>query len=236
MAIRRSKGIDPARGDPQRGRVAPAPQRTMPKPNARSWSRCFWAASLTAAPLVALGCSATARERLKHFFFEVPQDPPASMNGATEPSSATPPTGTDQAAGDATPADAGGGAAFLSIHPPFRQQQCLACHDADQRMRPREKLDTSCGPCHADYFGEQVSHAPVASGDCLACHEPHRSTLLHLLKRTVYDTCVECHEEKEDLSPESHSGADAENCTKCHDPHFGEGMLLRRGVAPADGD
>jgi predicted CXXCH cytochrome family protein len=59
------------------------------------------------------------------------------------------------------------------------------------------------------------------------CHRPHRSEHSALLILPLFDTCIECHDEPEDLSETAHSGTDAEDCMKCHDPHFGEGMLLR---------
>ncbi|MCH8852268.1 MAG: hypothetical protein IID41_06395 [Planctomycetes bacterium] len=93
----------------------------------------------------------------------------------------------------------------------------------------------SCSTCHPRFFSDAVGHGPVASGDCMACHTPHRSKHPSLLLLPVFETCIECHDEPEDLSEAAHSGRDAEQCIKCHDPHFGEGMLLRNADPEARG-
>ena len=67
----------------------------------------------------------------------------------------------------------------------------------------------------------------MTDGQCIECHDMHRSAQLHLLKAPVLDTCVECHDEPEALSEEVHGAPGVERCTGCHDPHFGTGMLLR---------
>jgi predicted CXXCH cytochrome family protein len=101
-------------------------------------------------------------------------------------------------------------------------------------MQVREDMLDSCRECHPRYFSDAVRHDPVSSGDCDTCHQPHRSELLHLLRQPVYNTCVDCHDEPEDLSEEAHGGDILEsgavkNCTVCHDPHFGAEKLLRPG-------
>ena len=94
----------------------------------------------------------------------------------------------------------------------------------------------SCEDCHPRFFSEEVGHPPVADRSCQGCHTLHRSTQPHLLLRSLLETCVECHDEPEDLSEEAHSGDGVENCTQCHDPHFGKGALLRGGAAAAHSD
>ena len=94
-------------------------------------------------------------------------------------------------------------------------------------MHARENLLDSCRTCHARYFGPEVGHAPVALGQCVECHDMHRSERPHLLRLPTFELCMECHDEPEDLSPDAHSREDVEKCTACHDSHFGTGSLLK---------
>ncbi len=165
---------------------------------------------------VVLGCSPESRERAKHFFFEVPDETQAK---------AASPEGDPQRPDRPTLAPPA--AKFASVHPPYAQHKCTSCHDSTQQMQVRSDLPEACRGCQRRYFSEEVGHSPVADGDCLICHQLHRSTLASLLLQPIPDTCIDCHDEPEDLSEEAHGVDNAADCIGCHDPHFGTGVLLR---------
>jgi predicted CXXCH cytochrome family protein len=166
-----------------------------------------------------------------HFIFEIPGEESASSTaGESEPSVQSP-----VAQIDAPVTFFDREIVFASIHRPVVERQCRSCHDADKRMQVNtELMMASCRDCHCRFFGEDVSHPPVAEGDCMSCHTPHRSEQPSLLVLPVFETCLECHDEPDELSEPAHAGADAEECIKCHDPHFGQGMLLKSGGVPRD--
>ncbi|HRX86832.1 MAG TPA: cytochrome c3 family protein [Phycisphaerae bacterium] len=177
------------------------------------------------ALLVAAGLSCTpeARQRAKHFFFEVP-DESAGATASTESKSSKDSSNLPEL--HLPPS------AFVSIHPPYADQQCDACHNAEKRMNVVGETRDTCGECHEDFFDEdKVTHFPVASGDCLSCHQPHRSRFPALLVQSVKDTCAGCHDTG-DLSEDAHQG-DVSNCVKCHDAHFGGEYLLKKDFVPA---
>jgi len=168
-------------------------------------------------------CSTDARERLKHFFFEVPAEPVATTASAGSTASG------DAAVLPELPQPA---ARFASIHSPYAERQCDVCHKADNRMRVVAEQRDSCGDCHEDYFdADLVKHDPVSSGDCAMCHVAHRSPHRALLIKPVFETCVDCHD-AEDLSAETHGAGDVTNCVACHDAHFGGEHLLKKDYSP----
>lgn len=175
--------------------------------------------TLALCSAVMLGCSVAARQKLKHFFFEVPPEQSATQGAANRGPTTAPALPTLQLPPPR----------YLAVHRPFAQQQCAECHDSAGRTEKRVRLDflTACQDCHGRYFGDEVGHSPVADGQCIVCHEMHRSLQPRLLKQPVFDTCVDCHDEPEDLSEEAHGGDNVENCIRCHDPHFGTGSLLK---------
>ncbi len=167
-----------------------------------------------------VGCSPGAKERLKHFFFEVPEKPAAAEAEAEKKTPA-----------EELPEAADLEQQYASIHPPYAQHDCKACHNPDSQMQVREDLSSWCGACHPRYFSDEVEHPPVAAGDCLMCHRPHRSEYKFLLANKVESLCADCHGGPEDLSQDAHSGPDAADCTKCHEVHFGSGPMLRPGIS-----
>lgn len=176
--------------------------------------------------LITTGCSTTARDRLKHWFFDIPATEPralarADVGNQSEPRPTAP--GTVETLSEPSlllPK-------YASYHPPFVERECRQCHDAAQRMQPRADFLDSCRTCHPRFFSEEVGHPPVEQGQCTECHNMHHTDQRFLLTMPMFDLCVDCHDEPEDLSERAHTVSEVERCTACHDPHFGSNALLK---------
>ncbi|PIY29104.1 MAG: hypothetical protein CO105_05310 [Comamonadaceae bacterium CG_4_9_14_3_um_filter_60_33] len=129
---------------------------------------------------------------------------------------------------------------------------CPTCHEnLDVRRVPhlnkgpfpkglRAEVPALCISCHEQaLFEGNMVHAPVNTGLCLECHNPHSSNYPGLLKKKPAALCLNCHSDIENsehlisgLSTKGHPlGNIRENvedpkrpgktfyCASCHEPH-----------------
>jgi predicted CXXCH cytochrome family protein len=87
-----------------------------------------------------------------------------------------------------------------------------------------------CYGCHPNYTTTgPIVHGPVAVGQCLFCHNPHKSKIEHLLKKPEPDLCYLCHDQSMiELIP-AHLPQQTSACTDCHEPHAGSTKALLKG-------
>ena len=126
------------------------------------------------------------------------------------------------------------------VHSPFGAGECASCHQPQTGKRhPDDKGSVTpvevgaklCYMCHESLSGKKYVHAPVASGDCIACHNPHASSNAKLLKISGAPLCLTCHEDKF-RHKFGHGPVEAGNCLVCHDPHQSDNRkLLKLGGA-----
>jgi predicted CXXCH cytochrome family protein len=122
------------------------------------------------------------------------------------------------------------------VHKPVGAGQCTSCHQLVQgKHHPsepgsatlQEKGEKLCYKCHNNMATKKFVHGPVASGDCLACHEAHKSPNRKLLKGTGADFCFMCHENKFQFKY-GHAPVMEGDCLACHDPHQSDNKMLAR--------
>lgn len=188
-------------------------------------------AAAVAALLLAACSTPQERHRVLSFFFDGVPDPDAPAPVA------------EAAAEDGGPS-ASGEAARGSLHEPFAERQCKACHDTTRRLAAAgdamrgEGAWAACRRCHADpaVVGEDAHivregewlHGPVALGACAACHVGHKSGFPYLLRfERTEGACRGCHEGVDRRSGSMFTL----DCITCHDPHAAvrSGDLLLRG-------
>ena len=128
-----------------------------------------------------------------------------------------------------------------TIHPPFENGDCTACHAAAGSPEPFATVtsqDRLCGKCHADQVvaSREASsgHISAGGGNCTACHNPHAGDGPSMLLRDQQSVCLSCH------NPGGASSGEAERyrthaegkedgdlpCSTCHAPHGSEQPLL----------
>jgi predicted CXXCH cytochrome family protein len=122
------------------------------------------------------------------------------------------------------------------MHGPTAAGKCFTCHVPIETGRPQiMKLthearagETSrlCLACHEE-IGSRMRdarvHAPAASGDCVACHDPHGGAFRFQLSADGNGACVSCHVDIAQAlaQPFTHAPARA-SCVICHDAHAGK--------------
>jgi predicted CXXCH cytochrome family protein len=120
------------------------------------------------------------------------------------------------------------------LHPAL-DDGCDGCHMLEGGKLKAKDQKEACYACHNDFSktegGKKVFlHAPVTSGECTACHDPHFATRPKLQK--LEKGCFECH----DPFPSEgtvHRPVENGECTACHGPHAGPApkQLVRPGNA-----
>jgi DmsE family decaheme c-type cytochrome len=121
-----------------------------------------------------------------------------------------------------------------STHDTAEDVGCVDCHSSHKLKDPVLATETQpevCFSCHKDKrasFLRQSRHPVQASTaaasntglmTCTDCHNPMGSTGPSNLKRkTVNETCYDCHAEKRGPFLWEHAPA-REDCTNCHNPH-----------------
>jgi predicted CXXCH cytochrome family protein len=96
---------------------------------------------------------------------------------------------------------------------------CQACHDtaaANHPMQPMtaDRSSKMCGTCHTEtYFEWQASAHRQAGVDCIACHDPHTTTLK---AKDTSALCATCHQDTSAHFQASQHSQQGLNCADCH--------------------
>jgi predicted CXXCH cytochrome family protein len=111
-------------------------------------------------------------------------------------------------------------------------EACDNCHDsktpdetkAHELARQVPKL---CFRCHEDESQTYpYVHGPVAVGQCLFCHNPHKSKYAHLLNRGGTELCALCHTRASLRTIEDHLEPSHVRCLECHNSHASAARFL----------
>jgi predicted CXXCH cytochrome family protein len=114
-----------------------------------------------------------------------------------------------------------------SVHIPFKQGQCISCHDAHvsgMKALMREEINPLCLSCHNDLKNllEKASvHGALRDGVCTDCHKAHSAKNKKLLVSSQKELCWTCHEtlKEEFKRPYAHIPFTKGECSSCHNAH-----------------
>jgi predicted CXXCH cytochrome family protein len=130
--------------------------------------------------------------------------------------------------------------ATWGLHEPLKN--CLPCHSNQSEQASTDQpnlvapVPELCYGCHKEYISlEGWVHGPVATGNCLLCHEPHKTDNKFLLSKPIPELCCQCHEARSLKSVANHSDESHAHCNDCHDGHASPGrMLLKQDFLKTD--
>jgi predicted CXXCH cytochrome family protein len=103
---------------------------------------------------------------------------------------------------------------------------CSNCHSKRKQrsfstqIRLIAPIPKLCYNCHDDYTTSATFvHGPVAVGQCIFCHNPHRSKIEHLLTAPEPGLCYLCHDKNTIELITAHLSEQLSTCSNCHNPH-----------------
>nr|MBF0221219.1 hypothetical protein [Desulfobulbaceae bacterium] len=109
---------------------------------------------------------------------------------------------------------------------PTGNTQCSSCHQKILEPHPQENRQTfissnsACQKCHPKVMEYKLLHAPVAAGECSACHTPHKNKNNSYLQETETLICYTCHPEVISKSDTVfHGEINQGKCQACHAAH-----------------
>ncbi|MDD2780049.1 cytochrome c3 family protein [Sulfuricurvum sp.] len=114
------------------------------------------------------------------------------------------------------------------VHPPYEMakadKDCSFCHTEKDAKSGALKMDMPdlCNQCHEGKDTKKYIHGPVGAGACTACHDPHESENVKLLRfSSINQLCTSCHADKGHFlkSTKNIHPPVQDQCTNCHDPH-----------------
>jgi predicted CXXCH cytochrome family protein len=117
------------------------------------------------------------------------------------------------------------------VHEPVTKD-CNSCHkrmEKGQWALPefKKKPPELCYDCHDEVRQTKgFVHGPVAVGECLFCHTPHRSPNKYLLKEKDPELCYKCHQKLWIMTMSAHTGESISSCLSCHSGHAGATVSL----------
>jgi predicted CXXCH cytochrome family protein len=117
-----------------------------------------------------------------------------------------------------------------SGHRTGNREQCLGCHlkNDDLSSGVMSAAPTLCYGCHDRIDDKRYVHGPLAVGDCLVCHDPHRGYGAAHLRQEQPLLCGNCHAAREN-SATVVCNASGKACVDCHDPHQSDTRYLLKG-------
>jgi len=176
-----------------------------------------------------LSCDDVERHEALTFFFDgVPPMGPEDLQGES-----LDPNSPELAQTGQTPA--------WYVHEP--RKNCSICHvKRKQRSISSQTYLTApvpklCYNCHTDYTASApFVHGPVAVGQCLFCHNPHKSKIEHLLIAPEPGLCYQCHDIDTIELIAAHLPKQLSACTDCHNAHASSAKALLKGSSSKTND
>lgn len=116
------------------------------------------------------------------------------------------------------------------LHVPVEEGDCTACHTQTGKKHPKgrgtefelaeKNIQDLCSACHDVSKDNEKLHNPVASGECMSCHDPHQSKFSNLLRgNNTAEVCNKCHETGKENNKFVHGPVAVGACNVCHSGH-----------------
>ena len=138
-----------------------------------------------------------------------------------------------------------------NVHYPVKDGFCSTCHSphssSNVSLIHSDFSENSCLDCHVMEIENKVSgHDPAEKGTCISCHDPHQSDYPRMIKTTLNDLCLGCHDRvispngteinniKQTLAEGNtiHDPISTGDCIICHLPHSSDYPRLLIGQYP----